>query len=126
MEEITPSDRHLTDGLDRERLQELYGDDTEMLVSAMSMFLDEVMPNFLELEKRIGEENWTEVAQLTHQLRPWLGMVGLTNLEKQLYEIEELARQNPERAVVMFIFNDFRSHLALIPALLKIELHRIS
>lgn len=119
-----PTD-HVIDTLDQERLMQLYKDDIEMLGDHIEMFLDEVIPNFLELDAQLVGRNWTAVTDLTHQLRPWLGMVGLTSLENKLCEIEKLAKNNPDPEMALVLWNDFQAGLKKMKLVLAGELQRI-
>ncbi|GAB3331493.1 hypothetical protein GCM10027299_37200 [Larkinella ripae] len=110
--------------LDRDRLLQLYGDDTQMLVSAIETFLDEVIPNFLELEQFIALQDWEGVMYLTHQLRPWLGMVGLTTLENRLWDIEKQARDQPDFVTITLSYAVFQTNLAQLTPLLTSEIRQ--
>ncbi|RRB01251.1 Hpt domain-containing protein [Larkinella rosea] len=117
---------NLTDQLDRKRLLQFYEDDTEMMISAMEMFLDEVIPNFLELEKLVEQQDWEALTSLTHQMRPWLGMVGLTLLENKLCDIETMAKQSPNLEIIMISCTNFNENLAQMSSVLKMELAELS
>ncbi|GAB3933691.1 Hpt domain-containing protein [Larkinella terrae] len=120
-----PADNGI-DFLDRERLVRLYEDDTEMLISAIETFLDEVVISFSELENLTGSQNWEGLSELTHQLRPWLGMVGLTSLETRLWEIEMLARENPNAEILMISCTDFNRNLSKMTPILQLELKELT
>ncbi|GAB3897610.1 hypothetical protein GCM10028803_15960 [Larkinella knui] len=117
---------HLTEQLDRDRLLQLYEDDTDMLITSIETFLEEVLPTFQELERLIESQDWTAVTGRTHQLRPWLGMVGLTRLESKLCEIEELAKKDPNHTTVMNSYHNFNTDLARMVPVLKSELHELT
>lgn len=123
---MTDSSSNLSDQLDRERLLKLYEDDTEMMILSMELFLDEVIPNFLELEKLIEQQNWEALTGLTHQMRPWLGMVGMTNLENKLWDMEKMAKRNPDREIIMISCTEFNENLAQMSSVLKIELQGLT
>jgi HPt (histidine-containing phosphotransfer) domain-containing protein len=110
------------DQLDRARLLQLYEDDTETLISSIEMFLDEVVPAFQVLENLIESHDWTGVTAMTHQLKPWLGMVGLTRLEHQLENIERLAKEKPDSEMISNTYLNFTENLENIRPVLKAEL----
>jgi HPt (histidine-containing phosphotransfer) domain-containing protein len=112
--------------LDRERLLQLYEDDTEMLISSIEMFLDEVIPSFTALENLIELKDWEGLAEQTHQLRPWLGMVGLTNLENKLLELEKLAKKRSDPEIIMNSCNNFNWSLEKMTPVLKTELQELT
>ncbi|WP_421829929.1 Hpt domain-containing protein [Larkinella sp.] len=114
------------DQLDRARLLQLYEDDTETLISTIEMFLDEVVPAFQVLESRIESQDWTGVCGMTHQLRPWLGMVGLTRLEQQLETIEHLAKEKPDYEMIQNTYRNFTANLEHMQPVLKTELQQLT
>lgn len=111
--------------LDRERLRQLYGDDTEMQASSLEMFLDEVLPIFLELKNHVECADWEQVITVTHQLRPWLIMVGLTTLESKLCEVEKMAKETPELTLLCSEYGFFYNQLEDKIPVLKMELQRL-
>ncbi|KAA9357660.1 Hpt domain-containing protein [Larkinella humicola] len=112
--------------LDRARLLQLYEDDTETLISSIEMFLDEVVPAFQVLENLIEKQEWTGVTAMTHQLRPWLGMVGLTGLEQQLEAIERLTKENPHYEMIQNAYRNFIENLEHMQPVLKTELQQLT
>ncbi|MFC5413099.1 Hpt domain-containing protein [Larkinella bovis] len=111
--------------LDRERLDCLYGDDTETFQSTIEMFLEEVTPVFLELPTQIESQNWETFTLLTHQLRPLLGLVGLTTLEKELLAMEEKAKTEPDTEFLRNSYHHFNAGLERMIPLLNAELQRL-
>lgn len=114
------------DQLDRARLLQLYEDDTETLISSIEMFLDEVVPAFQVLENLIEVQDWPGVSAMTHQLRPWLGMVGLTRLEQQLEVIERLAKEKPDYEMIPDAYRYFIQNLEHMQPVLKTELQQLT
>ncbi|RCR69818.1 Hpt domain-containing protein [Larkinella punicea] len=114
------------DQLDRARLLQLYEDDTETLISTIEMFLDEVVPAFQVLESLIESQDWTGVCGMTHQLRPWLGMVGLTQLEHRLEEVERLAKKKTEYELIRITYLNFTEKLEAMQPVLKAELQLLT
>ncbi|MGM9511081.1 Hpt domain-containing protein [Larkinella sp. GY13] len=114
------------DQLDRARLLQLYEDDTETLISSIEMFLDEVVPAFQVLENLIEVQDWTGVGAMTHQLRPWLGMVGLTRLEQQLEVIERLAKEKSNDEMIPDAYRNFIQNLEHMQPVLKTELQQLT
>jgi HPt (histidine-containing phosphotransfer) domain-containing protein len=48
---------------------------------------------------------------LAHKLKPTLGMVGLTQLELQLLEIETIAKENPQEETLQKLWDGVQSTL---------------
>ncbi len=75
--------------LDRKRLRDLYGTDAAYAADMFSTFLNDVVPELLQLPIVCHSPDRNQLTALAHKLRPTLGMVGLTQLETQLRTLEE-------------------------------------
>jgi HPt (histidine-containing phosphotransfer) domain-containing protein len=51
------------------------------------------------------------LSKLAHRLKPSLGMVGLTDLEKTMAEIENQARKQPEAESLQLLLNHVNAQL---------------
>ncbi|MGF7216509.1 PAS domain S-box-containing protein [Spirosoma lacussanchae] len=85
------------DVLDRQRLFELYGSDKEHAAEMFATFLDDVVPELLQLPDLCTDQNWSMLASMAHKLKPTLGMVGLSRLEDELRQIERSLGQNADK-----------------------------
>ncbi|RYC68076.1 MULTISPECIES: PAS domain-containing hybrid sensor histidine kinase/response regulator [Spirosoma] len=85
------------DVLDRQRLFELYGSDKEHAAEMFATFLDDVVPELLQLPDLCTDQNWSMLASMAHKLKPTLGMVGLSRLEDELRQIERGLGQNIDK-----------------------------
>jgi HPt (histidine-containing phosphotransfer) domain-containing protein len=81
--------------IDYERLDEMYEGDVEYQADMFDTFLSDVYPEFKDLAPLVEQQNFPELKKLAHKLKPTLGMVGLTQLEKQLVEVERRALDKP-------------------------------
>ncbi|WP_420146775.1 PAS domain S-box protein [Spirosoma sp.] len=95
--------------LDYDRLAELYGDDSEYAAIIFETFLETVVPDFDTLDGLIQKQRWEEVRQLAHRLKPGLGMVGLSDLEIVMSELETTTKTEPDPAVVEKLWQTFRA-----------------
>ncbi|MVM31099.1 hypothetical protein GO755_13745 [Spirosoma sp. HMF4905] len=111
--------------LDLDRLNELYGDDTEYAVTMFETFLEEVLPEFSDFDSLIQQHRWEEVRQLAHKLRPTLGMVGLTDLETLLAQFEELIIMKAESQRIHRHWYLFQSDLQSCKPLVQTEWQRL-
>ncbi|MBC7571580.1 MAG: response regulator, partial [Spirosoma sp.] len=75
--------------LDRKRLRDLYGTDAAYAADMFSTFLNDVVPELLQLPTVCHSPDRNQLTALAHKLRPTLGMVGLTQLETQLHTLEK-------------------------------------
>lgn len=104
--------------LNRACLNELYGDDKDYAADMFQTFLLEVVPDFDTLIELINNSDWESLAKAAHKLKPTLAMVGLTDLEKRMFDFEDKVRQSPEKenllAIWKGIFEDIRQSLPII------------
>ncbi|PRY35896.1 PAS domain S-box-containing protein [Spirosoma oryzae] len=77
------------DGLNYQRLDELYGDDAAYASEMFAAFLSDVVPDVANLPTLCRVERLPELAQLAHKIRPTFPMVGLTGLETELEQLEQ-------------------------------------
>lgn len=97
--------------IDYQRLNELYDGDNEQIASLFELFLDEVFPDFNEIESQILQQEWPTVAATIHKMVPWVGMVGLTALEAKLRSIEMLAKTQTDTEQIMPNWTQFKGGL---------------
>ncbi|MVM37351.1 Hpt domain-containing protein [Spirosoma sp. HMF3257] len=112
--------------IDYQRLNELYDGDNEQIASLFELFLDEVFPDFGEIENEIERQNWPEVAQITHKMLPWVGMVGLTALEAKLRTIEAQAKAGSARDEIMVTWSQFKLGLNQSMPIIREELVKLT
>ncbi|WP_461088235.1 Hpt domain-containing protein [Spirosoma gilvum] len=112
--------------IDYDRLNELYDGDNDQIASLFELFLDEVFPDFREIEMEIDQQNWTEVAKIAHKMLPWVGMVGLTALEAKLRSIETLAKTGGSSEDIKLGWSQFKYGLDKAMPLIREELARLT
>ena len=112
--------------IDYQRLGELYDGDNEQIASLFELFLDEEFPDFEEIEHKIEEKQWPEVANIAHKMLPWVGMVGLTTLEAKLRHIETQATAGSSTQEIMVTWNQFKTGLNQAMPLIRQELVKLT
>ena len=80
--------------IDQERILELYGNDKEYMTDIFQTFLEDVLPDFEEIQVLIDKKNLDDLKKLAHKLKPTLGMVGFTELEKEIITFEHHVKEN--------------------------------
>lgn len=120
------SDKNPVVAIDYERLISLYGDNPRMIRNTFGLFLNEVLPDFEKLELKICQQQWPEAATTIHQLLPWLGMVGLTQLEAEFRSLERMAQDNVQPEPVQVFWNQFKSGFDRGVLLVREELARMN
>ncbi|CCH55143.1 multi-sensor hybrid histidine kinase [Fibrisoma limi BUZ 3] len=97
--------------LDQQQLTNLYGDDMEYAADMFQTFLEQILPEFDAFEPLIREQQWAEVRQLAHKLKPTLRMVGLPKLEKVMARLEEMASGDPDVIDIQNLWQGFCAEL---------------
>lgn len=118
----TETSSNFSTQLDHDRLQEMYGDDKAYAADMFQTFLADVLPNFPAIQDLILQNDWESLGKLTHKLKPTLGMVGLTQLELQLLEIETIAKENPQEEPLQKLWESVQSTLDAAVPILQQEL----
>jgi PAS domain S-box-containing protein len=111
--------------LDVSRLKELYGDDNEYVLDMMETFLTDALPDFSGFQALINTNDWVTLSKLAHRLKPSLGMVGLTDLEKTMAEIENQARKQPEAESLQLLLNHVNAQLETGVKEIKREIEKL-
>ncbi|NBB20179.1 PAS domain S-box protein [Runella sp. CRIBMP] len=107
------------------RLKELYGDDNEYILDMMETFLTDALPDFSGFQALINTNDWVTLSKLAHRLKPSLGMVGLTDLEKTMAEIENQARKQPEAESLQLLLNHVNAQLEIGVKEIKSEIEKL-
>lgn len=89
--EITSYHPHL----DVDYLNTVYGDDWEYAADMFVTFRDHILPEFEKLLPYLAAENWEQYFKTAHKVKTSLLMVGMTELQKKIAEVEVLAKTAP-------------------------------
>lgn len=74
--------------IDSKHLQELYGEDKEILSIIFESFLEDSLLIWNDVGLQIDKSNLTEAGQKIHQIKPNFSMVGLTSIYPLIQEFE--------------------------------------
>ncbi|GAB3882519.1 PAS domain-containing sensor histidine kinase [Spirosoma agri] len=106
--------------LDQERLTQLYGTDRVYAAEMFETFLNDVVPELLELPAVCLLQDRTVLAQQVHKLKPTFGMVGLSMLEHKMNSLEDKVRQGVDGKTLEIDCRDIVAKVnELIPVLQK-------
>ncbi|GAB4018534.1 Hpt domain-containing protein [Spirosoma sp. KCTC 42546] len=123
---MADSDSVVSHVIDYQRLNELYDGDTEQIASLFELFLDETFPDFQDIDTKIDQHSWPEVASQAHKLLPWVGMVGLTTLETNLRSIEAQVADGAGKEEILATWNQFKTGLNQAIPLIRQELVKLT
>lgn len=101
------------EGIDTDRYNLLYGEDKEHALMMIDMFLD-MIPSEVELLVQAGLDGVDkEAVSIIHKIKPSLGMVGLTHLEKEASQLERsIPKDVEEGAPLQGLVNGFVEKIA--------------
>ncbi len=98
-----PGSKHLDSShpIDLNYLIELSNGDHHFVETMIDAFLTEAPELLKKLNTAVLQENWEQVYQQVHKLKPSFGMMGMKNLEGIALEIESFVRKPPVDADVL-------------------------
>lgn len=82
--------------LNTQYLQEIYGDDLDIIQIMFESFLDDNIPIWQGISEKIKENSFKEVGEMAHQIKPSFSMVGLNFLHPKIQYFELSAKNNPD------------------------------
>ena len=112
--------------LDRKRLRDLYGTDAAYAADMFSTFLNDVVPELMQLTTLCNEPDRKRLTALAHKLRPTLGMVGLTQLETDLLTIEKDLLVNNDESTLADRCQTLTDQLTALLPTLQTELQSLT
>ncbi len=112
--------------LDWERLNLLYGSDMEYTAEMLSIFLSDIVPEIMELPVLCQEDKRTELGQKVHKLKPTFGMVGLSQLEGKMAQLEKIVKQGSKDELLEIYCNDIIVKVNEMIPVIKKEIQKIT
>ncbi|MEE4175960.1 MAG: response regulator [Bacteroides sp.] len=86
--DMTPHERCF----DLSYLEEISEGDQEFSSTMISYFIDNTPPVMENLEKKVQEEEWEEVRQIAHKLKPQVVYMGIHQIEDEVEKVENFAQ----------------------------------
>jgi len=79
-------------------LKQVAGDNQEFIIQMIEMFLQKTPEALEEMETKFREQNWEDVRNIAHRIKPTYTYVGLGDIHKMLAKIEKCcqAKENLE------------------------------
>lgn len=109
--------------LDQSVLDEVYGGDLEYADEIFEMVLTYSVEELKALDTAIQMEDWASASRIAHKLKPNLSMVGLTEIEEKMYQIEKEAEINPE--IIPQLFAEITAALEIYFPIIEKDLEKI-
>lgn len=77
-------------------LGEMYGDDISIVQIMFESFLEDSLPVWEKILDAINHNDFKQVSEMTHQIKPSFSMVGFPFLHPKIQELELYAKENPD------------------------------
>jgi HPt (histidine-containing phosphotransfer) domain-containing protein len=97
--------------LDAKLLEELYFNDWDYVREMFKIFIENTVPEYSTLQNAFIAENWEEVRRLAHKIKPTFSMVGLSDIEAHMLELEHSAKNRVPHEALVEIFNKIEREL---------------
>ncbi|NND06001.1 MAG: PAS domain S-box protein [Saprospiraceae bacterium] len=111
--------------LDVDFLKEVYDDDIEYAADIFDIFLNHSLQDIAQLSIYIENEDWDPLGDLAHKIKPTFSMVGLTNLETKMLQIEKSARNEKNIEDIRAIYSEIDEILQQTIPVLEEELRKM-
>jgi HPt (histidine-containing phosphotransfer) domain-containing protein len=95
--------------IDLSYLRAIASDSNEFMIEMIDLFLGQTPEYFNQLQAATEKEDWMEVANLAHKIKPTLAFMGLTVAREDIEEIEKKARSQENVEEIPFQFERMRA-----------------
>ena len=93
--------------------------DEDFIHSVISVFLEEVPQDLLDLEKALAQKNYERVYQLAHKIKPNVDLLGMEQTRAVALEIETLGKSAANMADIERIFPTLKKDIHQVVGELK-------
>ncbi len=97
--------------LDAKLLEELYFNDWDYVREMFKIFIENTVPEYSTLQNAFVAEDWEEVRRLAHKIKPTFSMVGLSDIEALMLELEHSAKNRVPKEELEEIFGKIEAVL---------------
>lgn len=77
-------------------LDEIYGDDLSIIQIMFESFLEDSIPIWEKILEVINSQNFLQVSEMIHQIKPSFSMVGFPFLHPKIHHLEMYAKEKPD------------------------------
>lgn len=102
-----------------DKINEMADGDEEFVQSVISVFLEEVPNDLAALEKALEKENYEQVYQLAHKIKPNVDLLGMEQTRAAALEIETLGKNAANMAEIQKVFPILQKDIAQVVGELK-------
>jgi len=102
-----------------DKVKEMADGDEEFITSVISVFLEEVPQDLESLEKALAEENYEQVYQLAHKIKPNVDLLGMEQTRAAALEIETLGKSEANMSEIKTFFPNLKKDIHQVVSELK-------
>lgn len=102
-----------------DKINEMADGDNEFIISVISVFLEEVPADLASLEKELDNEDYQQVYQLAHKIKPNVDLLGMEQTRAAALEMETLGKSEANMAKIKNIFPSLKKDIDQVVAELK-------
>ncbi len=102
-----------------DKINEMAEGDEEFVQSVISVFLEEVPTDLEALEAALAKEDYDQVYQLAHKIKPNVDLLGMEQTRAAALEIETLGKNSANMAEIQKVFPVLQKDIAQVVGELK-------
>ncbi len=88
-------------------LRSISDNNQEFLQEMIQTFVQTIPPVLEEMKESLAQENWSRLSKLAHQIKPSFSLMGIDDLRKTVFYIEENAGEKTNLPVLSRITEEF-------------------
>ncbi len=88
-------------------LRSISDNNQEFLQEMIQTFVQTLPPVLEEMKESLAQENWSRLSQLAHQIKPSFSLMGIDDLRKTVFYIEENAGEKTNLSALSRITEEF-------------------
>ncbi len=102
-----------------DKINEMAEGDEDFINSVISVFLEEVPRDLLDLENALAQNDYQNVYQLAHKIKPNVDLLGMEQTRAVALEIETLGKNSANMAEIERIFPTLKQDIHQVVSELK-------
>lgn len=102
-----------------DKVKEMAEGDEEFITSVISVFLEEVPQDLESLEKALDIEDYEQVYQLAHKIKPNVDLLGMEQTRAAALEIETLGKSEANMSQIQQVFPSLKKDIEQVVSELK-------
>ncbi len=112
--------------LNTEMLSALYGDDYSYAGEMFNTFLKVIVPDLPKFQEYRQTSDWEMLRRLAHKVKPTFSMVGLTDLEALVLEIETIVKNDPLNDSLNILLEQLNAQLPQAVDIIKADFEKMA